>query len=283
MHTLFLHIPRTGGTTLRDIIHRQYNQDSILTIADLETCREFLFNELKNRSKTLSVIEGHFYFGIHDILPHESKYITMIRNPVEHIISGYYYLHRSPYHALYDSVVKSKMSLSDYITSGINPIANNPQVRILTGKGLTDRDGIPYGKCPESMLENAIENLNKHFAAIGITNRFDESVLLFKKVLRWSSPFYSKANATKNRPQAREISAETIEIIKQYNDLDMQLFKWANRHMDQQLDKYLPKINRQVSLFNLSNKLMGKIMVYPRLIRYYQFKIKPYFTKTISS
>lgn len=40
---------------------------------------------------------------------------------------------------------------------------------------------VPFGKVTREMLEQAKENLMCHFKVIGLTERFDESMMLLRK------------------------------------------------------------------------------------------------------
>jgi len=97
---------------------------------------------------------------------------------------------------------------------------------MLSGYG----DDVPYGECSGEMLEQAKYNLNKFFIAVGITEKFDESLILFKERLKWKRyPVYLKLRRTPNKPSLNEISKETLQIIEKYNELDIELYEFAKR------------------------------------------------------
>jgi hypothetical protein len=271
---IFLHIPKAGGTTLRDIISRQYPKNSILTISHFKESLPIINQLTTNQQKSLRIIQGHLLFGIHKNLSNHSTYISMVRNPVEHILSGYYYLLNSPTHPLYKIVKTANMSFEEYLTSGINHMTNNPQVRTITGVGVLDPEEIEFGRCPNSLLEQAITNIKKHFIAVGITERFNESILVFKKLLNWSTPYYSKANVTRNRPKAKELTNKMVELINEYNELDFQLYDFVNQQLDCQIETIFTDFTKQLNNFELANNIIGKIMIYQRLKRLYQRKLK---------
>jgi len=51
----------------------------------------------------------------------------MLRNPIDWIISHYYYVRRIPRHYLYNRVVSQNMNLEEYVMSGILSEINNEQ------------------------------------------------------------------------------------------------------------------------------------------------------------
>jgi len=271
---IFLHIPKAGGTTLRDIISRQYPKKSILTISHFKDSLNTIDKLSIHQQKTLKIIQGHLLFGIHKRLANPVSYISMVRNPVDHILSGYYYLLRSPAHPLYKHVKKANMSFEEYLTSGINHMTNNPQVRTITGVGILDPKEIDFGRCPNVLLEQAINNIKKHFIAIGVTERFNESILVFKKLLDWSTPYYSKANVTSKRPRTNQLTDEIIGLINEYNNLDLQLYMFVNKQLDHQIKVLFEGFGKQLYNFNVVNNIIGKVMIYPRLKRLFRRKVK---------
>ena len=64
--------------------------------------------------------------------------------------------------------------------------------RLLAGGEYTFN--VPFGSINEEHYEMAIKNLDNHFAVTGITERFNESILVLANELNWKSPYYSIAN-----------------------------------------------------------------------------------------
>ena len=48
---------------------------------------------------------------------------------------------------------------------------------------------------------DALDNLENYFTFAGITERYNESLLVLKNELQWSSPFYSIANKSKKNDE----------------------------------------------------------------------------------
>jgi hypothetical protein len=213
--TIFLHIPKTGGTTLNEIFKKQFPPGELFDhnrfngkIIKLE----LLTNEEKEKVKAFS---GHIKFGIHRDFSLPFNYFTMLREPVDRVISSYYFLRDfKGYEHL------KKMSLEEFVKS--DPQANNLQTIMVSGM-LENPD-----------LSKAIQNL-REFKVVGITERFDESLFLIKKVYGWNDIHYTKQNITKRRPSVKEVPDHVIELIKKYNDLDIELYKVANKLLEDRL------------------------------------------------
>ena len=233
---IFLHIPKAGGSTLLNIVRRQYNSESIFSVDGknpLESIKQF--QQLpKNDRESTQVVMGHMYFGTHEFLPN-SKYITMLRDPIERIISFYYYVLRNPDHNHYNLIASKNLSLKDYVKSGIGKQLDNGQTRLLSGIDALD---VEFGSCSETILERAKMNLKKYFAVVGITEKFNESLLLMKSKLNWKkSILYKKANVTKNRPKKLDVAEVEIREIEKQNEFDIELYRYAQELFTNQLQE----------------------------------------------
>jgi hypothetical protein len=251
---IFLHIPKAAGSTLHRIIKRQYPKRAIFTV-DGSRIRESIdeFKSLSEEERAeIRCLKGHMPYGLHQYLPRPSVYITVLRDPVDRIISHYYFVLRTPGHFLHQDVISKKMSLEDYVNSDLSSELNNGQVRLLSG--LESVDSI-YGHGPvsRSVLEAAKANLQNHFFAVGLSERFEESVLLFKDMLGWTRTYFVKENVTQKRPTKSDVSKQILKRIEQYNALDIELYDFAERLFKNMLEKR-PVDGRSLKAFQTLNR-----------------------------
>ena len=249
---IFLHIPKASGTTLHRIIERQYEPTAVFTIDGTrvqESVDEFKKLPEARREK-VRVLKGHMHFGLHRYLPRPSTYITIVRDPVDRVISNYYYVLRTPGHRLYHEVKFRHMSLKDYVCSRINPQLDNGQTRLLSGV-----EGRAIGECSTEMLEIAQKNLQSFFSIVGLSERFDETLILLKRAFGWRIPFYVKANVTRNRPLKEDISKDTLNLIEEYNELDIELYRYVIEMFEESISQQIYTYKLELILFRLLNKL----------------------------
>ncbi|MEM7556810.1 MAG: sulfotransferase family 2 domain-containing protein [Cyanobacteria bacterium P01_A01_bin.84] len=259
---IFLHIPKVGGTTLNKIIARQYKPDSIYRIrTDSRKRIQDCVDEFKilpvTEKEGIKVIMGHMGFGIHSFLPQPSVYITLLRNPVERVISYYYYVLRKSNHYLHPLVTSKKMSLEDCILSEVSTELNNSQTRTIAATNGDKDSPIPFGKCDIEMLDKAKKNLREHFIGVGLVESFDKSLLLFKKLLNWNNILYIKRNVTKDRPLKSDLSQETLNLIKRQNEFDIELYKYASKLFSEQIAQQGSSFEKDLNKFNQWNNLYG--------------------------
>lgn len=256
---IFIHIPKTAGSTLRRITRYQSTNQPVYFLngeSPLQSKQQLIE---KGHHFKARLIFGHLDFGFHEQLPGTVRYLTLFRNPIDRIISHYYYVRRTPGHYLFEVVTKSNMPLKEYVGSGLTTELNNGQVRAVIGAGGYHKDfaskyDIPFGHCKEWMLGEAITNLQNSFSFYGMQERFDESLILLKKELGWTKPlFYETKNKTKGRPAVNALDKETLEVITSYNQLDIVLYKYVKDEFEQLMNKrknYLKKEKRKLKFNN---------------------------------
>jgi hypothetical protein len=228
---IYLHIPKTGGTTLSEIVRRQYAGASILQINDTRVERiEALLPDARAHA---DVLVGHVPFGVHRYLRTPHVYFTLLRHPVERVVSQYHHVLRRADHPLHDHVTGQGLSLEEYVGARLTRAINNGQTRMLCGLPQADPfnllphdQGIAFGECPTEMLLLAQQNLRDQIAVAGITECFDESVVLMKRRLGWHWPVYVRRDVARGHPP---ISAEARRLIESINQQDMSLYELGAR------------------------------------------------------
>jgi hypothetical protein len=150
-------------------------------------------------------------------------------------------------------VVSGDLSLEDILTSKLSSEFDNAQVRQLSGIWF-DRG---FGECTTEMLSLAKDNILKHFAVVGLTERFDETLLLLRRAFAWKSVFYVSRNVTPNRPTLERIDKQTLARLRDLNWLDDQLYHWVSERFELQIAEMGGAIQRELSLFRLCNSMFG--------------------------
>lgn len=250
---IFLHIPKTAGSTFHMILNKRYDKSHIKNLFGSRMSEPeintFINEPLKNKDN-IQLLKGHMPFGMHNYLPGNSHYISVLRDPVERVISQYYYIKKNTYNPLHNQVVKEGMTISEFVKSGIAIGMNNGQCRFLHG----DIEDYGFNECDNTLLDKVKDHINKHFIWLGITERFDESVLVLSNLLDWDTPpYYIRENVSKSKKNRNELSEEEISLIKSYNTLDLKLYSYANdlldgqikniEHFHESFEKYIHKNN----------------------------------------
>lgn len=255
-HSLvFLHIPKTAGTTLRDVIARQYPEEAIFVIGEDANGDIARFKTVSEAtSSDIRVLSGHMSFGLHRYLPPPVTYITVLRDPISRALSDYGFVKSNPYHPIYETV--SKMSLTEYMTSGITGQLSNGQTRLISGECKDGNIGIPtVRELTDRDYENALKNLSDFFSVAGTQERFLESLMAMRMMLGWRYPFHTKRNVTTKPLSETTLSVEDKALLKRINQYDTLLYEEVNGRLDEVIRAGGAGLSRDIATFRLLNRL----------------------------
>jgi hypothetical protein len=253
---IFPHLGKTGGATLRRIIPRNFLRSEVLALRNpassptgfLSTLPIERFAEMtESERRQPRFIMAHMMFGLHEFVPRPSTYITLLRNPVSRVISGYKNALHTPGHRFHETVVSEGMDLEGYLRSGLAIEMDNSQMRAIVADTTT-----PYGACTNEMLERAKRTVDERISVAGIAERFDESLVMLRHVLGWSKLHYVVANVSPHRIPRSAVPAATIRLIEDQNRFDIELYKYAVGRLDKQIADD-PDFDRDLARFRRGN------------------------------
>jgi hypothetical protein len=186
---------------------------------------------LEERSRA-RLLWGHMPYGAHKHMPRRCEYITVLREPIGRVISVYKHILSTPSHKLHDRLFEGKIGLEEYIESGMDMgQTHNSQTRQLSGW--------QFGPLNREALEEAKRNL-QGFLVAGLTERFEETIVLLRRVLGLRFPLY----VTRNVSRPLDVSERAVTLISARNELDRELYAFGR-------DLFLEKIARQDRSFAL--------------------------------
>ncbi len=240
MHpTIFLHIPKAGGTTLRHILVRQVKpEQAFLLYERMETAGlevERLQNLPAEKKEKMELVVGHFRFGLHRLFEQPFQYVTFLRDPYQRVVSQYHHVHRRPDHYLYSLVVEKGLSLEAFVSEGLAVELDNGQTRLL-GTDFDEPD-TPIGACDADMLARAKTRLDQNFAVVGLQNRFDESLLLIRERLGIRSVAYEPKNQDRKRSARTPLTAAERAAIECTHALDLELYAFAQAKLEAEIEQ----------------------------------------------
>ena len=261
--SIFIHIPKTGGSTLQGIINREYRSKQIYNVRSNRKSTEN-FKLSAEEKKRIKVLKGHMAFGHHVHFPEseEVTYFTMLRHPVKRLISNYYFILKQKKHHAHQIIIDNKYTLKDYVESGIVANTENAQLRLLSNS-----TSIPHGQCTTDILEVAKNNIEKHFSIVGINERFDESLLLLQDYYHWRTPYYIRANVSGHGVRMEDLDDETLQTLVTHNSLDLELYEWAKDRFERQVAEMDEKFEQRLKSFRRRNRQLEKLGKVRRLFQ----------------
>jgi len=241
---VFVHIQKTAGKTLRQILYRQYGRGHTRLVRNYFVAPDVSLSVIKSLAaeppSDLRVIHGHILFWPDIEWPEGTQFLTILRDPVERVISHYYWLRaRSS---------RFRKTLEDALIGGSIP--DNLQTRVLAAQTP------PFGESTDEMLDEALRGL-KRLTVVGLTERFDESFVLATRMLEWRRMLYRKENVTPDRKPQDEISAKAIDLIKRYNALDIELYRSASKRFEREVEAQGDGFTIEVEALQRANELVA--------------------------
>ncbi len=213
---IFLHLPKTAGTTVNRLIEWEYPLKEMYSVDPVlfQWSAAHLRALPPERLRKIRMFKGHMAFGLHEILPQKATYITVLRDPVDRVISAFYFMRSYKLHPLYWKMRRQNWSLEDFVR---NAQRDNVQSKIVAGANYEE-------PCTREIAETAKDNLRNHFSIVGLSARLEESLALMKLRFGWKLNSYSSFNITRSRPKKRDLPQGTLDLIHQKNAFDIELY-----------------------------------------------------------
>lgn len=220
---LHVHVPKAGGSTLRQLMNRNfgkgyYNSSSLLEtkqytiqdVSEIVRCHPHV-QCMSDHKLSLEVPYFHEDANVYAI--------CYVRDPIERFISRYFF-HR---HFEEVACIAQRMTFRDFANAELveqfaHPQTNS-QIYFLNG-GVSFDDLVP--------IQQAIETGRCFLFPI---ERFDESCVFLEKVFpqHFSDLSYVRANVSK---KDATIDDEDREFVTQYLKRDYPVFELANKELD---------------------------------------------------
>jgi len=240
---IFMHIPKTGGETLRAILREHFSPDAIYIRdwpqkEDIENIRN-LSSEKKARIK---LYMGHcgYYNKIHELFPDNPRYITVMREPIARVFSYYHYLLQHPGHWLRQEAQKTGQ---DFFKLLVEHVQNEVTRRFQFG-----------GRNIDDALSLAKKVFREDFLFIGLLEKFDESIIFLKRTLNMDTPFYTVKNRNSMTNYIQKMTREQRDYITDHNKYDIELYTYANELFHASINNCPPDFFDEVAQFKELNK-----------------------------
>jgi hypothetical protein len=236
---LFMHIPKTAGMTLRDFLSNQYSISQIMPAVgwlDLLSIDRHEFDKYR-------LFQGHFSYGIIDILPPDVRPIVFLREPIARTISHLKHMRRDPnFHPAHklavgrslDELVRDDRIMKLCSNIQVAHLSNDiPAQTILAGLQQEQDAGRvpnPDAYALEPDLAKAERNLNR-FQYVGFVETFQEDIRQMSLALGLHPPrFVAKRNDDpEGETNADELRPETSALLREHNAADIAFYAAAKR------------------------------------------------------
>jgi hypothetical protein len=217
----FMHIGKTAGTSLQHALFEAMKGKKIFH----ESLPNFDSASAAAIAQSDLVI-GHFAYQHVSKLRRSRFLFTFLRDPVQRVISNYYFLRTDSPESDYSraAILAAKtMSLKEFL------LCDDPRVRMITenfqAKSLAYDIRYQHQGAITDLRADAKRNLAT-FDFVGIVEHFDESVKALSRAIGRELTV-KRLNVTRSRSEAPPASAHEMEIIRNLNEADLDIYERA--------------------------------------------------------
>lgn len=219
-HFVFNHFPKTGGTSLFAIC--KYN------LPEREISPQLMEEDVRlvrpERFEHYRLVRGHFSMLTQMGFSRHRYSMTMLRNPIQTILSTYNFWRTRPEG---DAVTRQAKTLS--FAEFVRRFAESPSI---IHNPYTHHFAAVTRDYPEEPPEEELLAVAKHnlaaFDFVGICEQFAESTSLLCRETGWKAPPEIPHENRSGRAQPPErLEYETQQMLRQRTRLDLELYEYA--------------------------------------------------------
>ena len=243
-HIAFLKVHKAGSTTVQNIFFR-FGLKHNLTFVISQDKNGYWPDCAKCLNKILPVKTGNHFdiFALHSVyhqnnfgryLPQDRVIVAIVREPFERFVSAAYY-YRDVRRVEYLQKVPKETFVNDLVMhANIYDLDQFSRTKNSMGRDF----GFPSSvkETDKNLILNYLRQLDSEFNFVLIMERFEESVVLFKRYMNWklSDIVYLKKNS--NSHAVVNITKEVREKHRKLNFLEYALYEYFLREFEKKIE-----------------------------------------------
>lgn len=266
----FLHLPKTAGSTLAGIVYNEYQDGSGVSLYNGAIVSGVLYTDKFSYPEgffttestpvhaklprfddvAIKAVIGHFSYGIHEVLDGPVAYFSMVRDPIERVLSFFFHLREYRYEWLFEQArYQPILELVGIEADGFVEVAkkhgllelSNDQTRRLSGSA------IPFGIDEFDTEDEFLESTLERFDFVGLTEKFDESLILARHQFSWHplKGYFAKL-VNPQRMSVSELSVADLAELRRLNRLDVKLYEKVKGRFDSLLSRAPQEVHKEI-------------------------------------
>lgn len=186
---LFDHLPRCAGTTITRYLLMHYPRRFVFGTHNQQPSGSVqAFQSLPQGSRYhYQLIAGHLTNELLDYVHPDTITLTILRDPIDRIVSHYYYIKQQKQHYLHDRVLKSNVQLEDYASSELSPELRNWYTTHFTGLSVEEVE-----MEPEESVQRAAQVISKRYDIIGFQDDLPAVMHKLRNAVLYTNPLITR-------------------------------------------------------------------------------------------
>jgi hypothetical protein len=217
-HVVFLHIQKSAGTSLCEILPNRLGGPSI-SHGDYAKYQPHELTPFR-------FIAGHFGYEYLRAIPGRNFTFTFLREPVDRVVSLYYFMQNRDARQYEIYSLAQQISFTEFVRSNhplVSAHVDNHQVWLLARSWPDGR----WRGTAEELLAQAIANLDS-LSFFGFQETFESDVMeLARRLDVQIEPQQLPRSNRSQRPDVSELSTDVAESIRRRTELDRRLYESA--------------------------------------------------------
>jgi len=224
---LFLHIQKTAGTSLLEMLRGYYGGDNVISHGDY-------IGHAPQEFQNIGFVSGHFGFEYARSLMRGRYCFTFLRDPEERVLSMYYFCrNRNPNEfAVYERA--QRMDMEAFFEEAYanywerKEIWNNQAWQLAYGFGWKNAGmELPANISEEDILGRAKAHIGA-FDYIGFQETFADDFPLIMRALNLPVPRkIVQSNVTRNSSPVKELPSSIRKLLDKFTGLDKEIYHYA--------------------------------------------------------
>ena len=215
--------------------------------------------------ETANVLCNHARYhrpALNVVMKNNTKYITILRNPVDQWESTFNYMEFPSYLNLSNDETPMETFLSNphgYLRKMASRLKSFPESMNLIRNGMFFDLGMPPRFYEDKKaIKREIEKIDGDFSLVLLMEYFDESLVLLKREFCWDLDdiLYVKFNQRQDRNETNRLSEQLMKKIRAWNAADVLLYEYFNQTFWEKIKSHGVAFYKDLEDFRIENAKM---------------------------